>query len=135
VAEEKGIHAFGWDSDMAKYGPHAQLTANTENWGGFYVEEVRRELAGTWTGGRRIVGGLKEGLVVLTPLNSSVPPKLVELFTKQRQGLISGQLRLFSGPLKDNTGVLRVPTGGALDEAALKSLDWYVEGVLGAVPK
>jgi basic membrane protein A and related proteins len=135
VAEEKGIHAFGWDSDMAKYGPHAQLAANTENWGGFYIEETRRELAGTWTGGRRVAGGLKEGLVVLTPLNSSVPPQLAALFAQKRKAIIDGELKLFAGPLKDNAGVQHVPAGAALDEAALKSIDWYVEGVLGAVPK
>jgi simple sugar transport system substrate-binding protein len=135
LAEEKGIHAFGWDSDMAKYGPHAQLTANTENWGGYYIEEVRRELAGTWSGGRRVSGGLKEGLVVLTPLNSAVPVNLAQLYGQKREALIAGQLRLFAGPLKDNAGLVRVAAGGALDETALKSLDWYVEGVLGAVPK
>lgn len=47
VAEEKGVHAFGWDTDMAKYGPKAQLSANTENWGVYYSQEVKRELAGT----------------------------------------------------------------------------------------
>jgi len=135
VAEEKGLHAFGWDSDMAKYGPHAQLTANTENWGDYYIEEARRELAGTWSGERRFSGGLKEGLVVLTPLNPSVPAPLAQQYRDKRQGLVSGTLKLFAGPLKDNSGVLRVAAGSALDEAALKSLNWYVEGVLGAVPK
>src|SRR5580692_5278831 len=24
VAEQRGVHAFGWDSDMSKYGPHSQ---------------------------------------------------------------------------------------------------------------
>jgi nucleoside-binding protein len=47
VAEEKKVHAFGWDSDMAKYGPHAELTANTENWGVYYIQEAKRVLNGT----------------------------------------------------------------------------------------
>jgi basic membrane protein A len=135
VAEEKGIHAFGWDSDMSRYGPHAQLTANTENWGEYYIDEVRRELAGTWSGGRRFSGGLKEGMVVLTPLNSSVPAPLAQRYQQQRQALMAGSLTLFAGPLRDNGGVLRVPAGAVLDAATLKSLDWYVDGVLGAVPK
>src|SRR3954452_24887227 len=75
-AEQKGVHAFGWDSDMRKYGPHAELTANTENWGGYYIEEARKQLAGTWTGARRTNGGFKEGMVVLTLLNASVPADL-----------------------------------------------------------
>jgi simple sugar transport system substrate-binding protein len=135
VAEEKHLHAFGWDSDMAKYGPHAQLTANTEAWGDYYIAEARRELAGTWTGGRRISGGLKEGLVVLTPLNPSVPPKLAQLVEEKRKAIMDGSLKLFAGPLKDNTGVIRVPAGQVLDDTALMSINWYVEGVEGAVPK
>lgn len=135
VAEEKGIHAFGWDSDMRKYAPHAQLTANTENWGDYYIAEVRKQIAGTWTGYRHTWGGLRDHMIVLTPLNSSVPPSLAHLFQASRQAIIAGTLRLFSGPLKDNTGVLRVPAGKALDDNALRSLNWYVEGVEGAVPR
>src|SRR6185295_7311803 len=33
MAEQRGIHAFGQDSDMIKFGPKAQLTALVENWG------------------------------------------------------------------------------------------------------
>ncbi|HZT52200.1 MAG TPA: BMP family ABC transporter substrate-binding protein, partial [Stellaceae bacterium] len=29
IAEQRGIHAFGQSSDMIKFGPHAQLTADT----------------------------------------------------------------------------------------------------------
>src|ERR1700682_5474719 len=37
VAEQRGVHAFGWGSDMSKDGPHSQLTANTENWADYYI--------------------------------------------------------------------------------------------------
>jgi simple sugar transport system substrate-binding protein len=135
VAEQKGIHAFGWDSDMAKYGPHAQLTANTENWGAYYIEEVSKLIAGTWTGGRHTTGGLKEKMVVLTRLNPSVPLKLANLLETKRQALVAGMLKPFAGPLKDNTGVLKVKAGAALSEQDLMSINWYVEGIEGAVPK
>src|SRR5262245_14788987 len=35
-AEEKGIYAFGQASDMAQYGPNAQLTAIVDNWNPYY---------------------------------------------------------------------------------------------------
>ena len=70
LPRRKGLHAFGWDSDMAKYGPHAQLTANTENWGVYYIDEINKVLAGTWTGDRKTKWGIKEGAVVLSPLNA-----------------------------------------------------------------
>jgi basic membrane protein A and related proteins len=135
VAEQKGIHAFGWDSDMAKYGPHAELTANTENWGGYYIDEVRKLMAGTWTGGRNTRGGIKDNMVVLTPLNASVPPEVAKIVADRKQAIVAGKLLPFAGPLKDNTGAVKIAAGTALSDQQLMSIDWYVEGVEGAVPK
>lgn len=135
VAEQKGVHAFGWDSDMAKYGPHAQLTANTENWGGYYIDEVRKLLAGTWTGNRNFRGGIKDNMVVLTPLNASVPPEVAKLVEERRQALASGKLTPFAGPVQDNKGIVRVAAGATLSDQQLMTIDWYVAGVEGAVPR
>lgn len=135
VAEQKGVHAFGWDSDMRKYGPHAELTANTENWGGYYIEEVRKLLAGTWTGNRSTRGGIKDDMVVLTPLNPSIPPPLAQLVEAKKRLIAGGKLVPFAGPLKDNSGAAKVAAGAALTDQQLMSIDWYVEGVEGAVPK
>src|ERR1700722_16106068 len=85
VAEEKGIYAFGWDSDMAKNGPHAQLTANNENWGVYYIDEINKILDGSWTGGRQERLGIKEGVVVLTPLNPAVPAEVARQFESKKQ--------------------------------------------------
>ena len=120
---------------MAKYGPHAQLTANTENWGGYYIEEVRKVINGTWTGGRRTIGGVKENMIVLTPLNPSIPPDLVKLFNDRKQAVIDGKLNPFAGPIKDNSGVTKVAAGSTLTDQQLMTLDWYVEGVEGSVPR
>ena len=76
--------------------PHSQLTANTENWGGYYIDEVRKELAGTWTGVRHTNGGIKEGMVVLTPLNASIPPDLAALVAQRKAAIAAGQLHPFS---------------------------------------
>jgi basic membrane protein A and related proteins len=135
AAEQHGVHAFGWDSDMSKYGPHAQLTANTENWADYYIEEVRKVMAGTWTGGRHIAYGLKENMVVLTPLNKSVPPETVRLFEEKKRAIIEGTLSPFAGPLKDNAGAVRLAAGSTLTYEQLLAINWFVEGVDGSIPK
>jgi len=48
VASERGKLAFGQDSEMIKFGPKAQLTSIMDNWGPYYIERVKAELAGTW---------------------------------------------------------------------------------------
>jgi simple sugar transport system substrate-binding protein len=135
VAEEKGIHAFGWDSDMGKYGPHAQLTANTENWGVYYIEEINKVLDGSWTGGRQERLGIKEGVVVLTPLNPAVPADVAREFEAKKQAIIAGSLLPFAGPIKDNAGALKVAAGSSVSIDDLMAINWYVEGVDGSVPK
>jgi len=135
VAEEKGLHAFGWDSDMAKYGPHAQLTANTENWGVYYIDEINKVFDGSWSGNRKTKWGIKEGAVVLTPLNASVPADVQKLFEARKQAIVAGTLIPFTGPIKDNTGAMKINAGTSLQAEDLVSIDWYVDGVDGTVPK
>jgi simple sugar transport system substrate-binding protein len=135
TAEKKGVYAFGWDSDMARYGPRAQLTANTQNWGVYYVDEVRKVLDGKWTGNRQTKWGLKENLVVLAPLSKAVPADVAKLFEERKRAIAAGKLDVFTGPIKDNKGVLKVQPGAVLPFNDVMSINWYVEGVEGSVPK
>jgi simple sugar transport system substrate-binding protein len=134
VAQEKGVHAFGWDSDMAKYGAKAHLTANTENWGVYYSKVIKDELAGTWKP-EQTIWGIKEGLVVLSPLSASVPPDVAKLFNDKKQAIVDGKLVPFAGPLKDNSGTLKVAAGTALPMGDLMAINWLVDGVDGSLPK
>ncbi len=134
VAEEKGVHAFGWDSDMSKYGPHSELTANTENWGVYYIQEARKAIAGTWKS-EETHWGIKEGMVVLKPLNPAVPADVAKLFEQKKQEIVDGKLIPFSGPMKDNAGAEKLAAGAALPMKDLLSINWYVEGVEGSIPK
>src|ERR1700729_885959 len=45
ISEQRGVHSFGQDSDMIKFGPKAQLTAIVDNWAPYYDERVKAELA------------------------------------------------------------------------------------------
>jgi basic membrane protein A and related proteins len=135
VAEQRGIHAFGWDSDMVKYGPRAQLAANTQHWSDYYVQEVRKVIDGTWTGNRSTVWGLKEGMVQIASLNKSIPADVVKLFEQRKADIIAGKLHPFAGPLKDNAGAQKVPAGTTMTHEQLMAINWYVEGVDGSIPK
>jgi basic membrane protein A and related proteins len=135
VAEEKGIYAFGWDSNMVKYGPHAQLTANTENWGVYYIDEIKKVLDGSWVGDRQTRSGIREGVVVLTPLNPAVPADVARQFETKKQAISAGSLLPFAGPIRDSSGALKVAAGASLSLDELMAINWYVEGVDGSVPK
>jgi basic membrane protein A len=135
VAQEKGKYAFGWDSDMSKYGPRAHLTANTQDWSIYYIAEAKKALNGTWTGGRKTRWGLKENAIVLSKLNPAVPSDVAKLFEQAKRAIAAGTLIPFAGPIKDNTGVVKVAAGKEMTVDELTALNWYVEGVASSLPK
>ena len=69
IAEERSLHGFGQSSDMIKFAPHAQLTANTDNWGDYYVQEVKKVLDGSWKSADTW-GGMAQNMVVLAPFTN-----------------------------------------------------------------
>lgn len=135
VAQEKGKFAFGWDSDMSKYGPKAHLTANTEDWSLYYIQVAKEALAGKPVGGRKTLWGIKEGAVVLTKLNPAVPADVAKLFEAKKQAIGSGALVPFAGPIKDNAGAVKVPAGKSMTTEELMAFSWYVDGVASQIPK
>lgn len=134
AAQEKGVFAFGWDSDMAKFGPRAQLVASTLNWGRYYTQTVKSVLAGNWKP-TDTLWGIKEGTVALTALNPLVPPVVAKLFNEKKQAIIAGKLVMFAGPIKDQSGKVRVAAGSVMPLKDLMSINYYVQGVEGSIPR
>jgi len=134
AAEEKGVYAIGYHSDMSKYGPKAHLTASTHDWSGHYIKVAQDLLAGTYTPSN-VWGGIKAGMVKLAPLNPAVPAEVRELVAKAEADIVSGKLHPFVGPVKDQAGKERVATGKTMPDSQLEVMDYYVDGVVGQLPK
>ncbi|GAA0753388.1 BMP family ABC transporter substrate-binding protein [Ideonella azotifigens] len=133
LAQSKGVWAFGQDSDMTRFGPTAHLSANTLNWGVYYVHKVRQKLAGQWKS-EDTKWGMKEGIVQLAPLGPSVPREAVALFEEKKAAILAGKFQPFTGPIVDQGGKQRVAAGQALAEKELWTMNWYVDGILGKQP-
>jgi len=133
AAEEKGIYAFGYHSDMSKYGPKAQLTATTHQWGDYYTRVAEQLVAGTWKPGN-FWGGMKEGMIKLAPLNPAVPKDVADLVASLSKDIIAGKLHPFTGPIKDNAGKEQLAAGKTMDDDSLAKMNFYVEGVQGKLP-
>jgi simple sugar transport system substrate-binding protein len=133
AAEEKGVHAFGWDSDMTKFGARAHLGASEINWGVWYKEVTGEVLAGTFKP-RSVWYGLKEGAIDLGHINAAVSDDIRKVLAERRDGVISGKRPVFMGPLKDQAGALKVPEGKDLPDEEKHKMNYYVEGVEGSIP-
>jgi len=131
AAEEKGKYAIAYHSDMKKYGPKAQLAAVTHHWGAYYTKQAQAVIDGTWKTSSTW-GGIKDGMVKLEGINTSVPAEVKQFVAAREKELVAGSLNPFTGPIKDNDGKVRLEKG-VLDDAALSKMDYFVEGVAGKV--
>jgi len=134
AAEDKGVYAIGYHSDMSKFGPKAHLTASTHQWGAFYTKVAQDALAGKHKPSN-LWGGIKDGMVKLAPINPVVPKEVQDMVAKAEADLRSGKLHAFAGPVKDQAGKVRVPAGKSMPDDQLAAMDYYVEGVQGQLPK
>jgi len=118
VAEQRGIHSFGESSDMIKFGPHAQLTADTDYWGG--SED-------TW-------GGLDSGMVVMAPY-TNMPDDVKKMAMATEEAIKTGKLHPFKCPITDQDGkTVECKGGDHLDAGQILSMNFYVKGIDDKIP-
>ncbi len=134
TAQEKVVLAFGWDSEMTKFGGKAHLAASILNWGVIYKKVLAEVEAGTWKTGD-LWWGVKEGAVNIENFGSEVPADVKKLAEERRDGLKAGKLHPFTGPLKDQSGKEFLAAGKVYTDPELKKMNFYVEGVEGSIPK
>lgn len=133
VYAQRGIKGFGEATDMLKFAPGAQLTASVNNWGPYYIKRVQDVLDGTWKSANTW-GGLASGMLEMAPYHN-MPDNVVAAAKATEEGIKSGKIVIFKGPLKDQKGVAKSTEGVVLDDGSISSMDWLVEGVVGDLPK
>jgi len=129
----KGTRVVAYQSDMRGVAPNAQLTAIVHQWGGHYTSVTKSVLSGTWKP-QPVWGSMKQGFVALSPLAASVPKDVASMVTAKRVAIEAGKFMPFSGRLVDADGAVRLATG-AMDDSAIGNMNWFVQGVVGSLPK
>ena len=133
AAEEKGKYAFGYHSDMAKYGPNAHLTATTHHWGDYYVKTVKEVQAGTWKP-TSVWGGFQEGMIKLAPLNDAIPADVRAKIKVLEADLTAGRFHPFTGPVVKQDGSTAVAAGQVMNDDQLNKMNYYLQGVVSKIP-
>ncbi|MET0332972.1 MAG: BMP family ABC transporter substrate-binding protein [Rhizobacter sp.] len=129
----KGVRVIGYQSDMRRHAPDAQLTAITHQWGGYYTRVAEAVRKGSWQA-KPVWGGIKDGFITLAPFSPSVPADVVALVKAREADIVRGRLHPFSGRLVDSTGTVR-QASGVMDDKTLATMNWFVAGVMGTLPK
>lgn len=134
TAEEAGVYVVGYNNDMSQYAPTKHLTAPVWDWGMVYKYVVGHVVDGTWKS-EDIWWGLKEGLVGLAPYGKDVPSEIKVLVETEKNRITGGEWDVFTGPLKNNKGKIMVEEGSAMTDQDMLSMNWFVDGVEGEIPK
>jgi len=130
AAQEKGVYSIGYNSDMSTFAPKAHLTAPVWNWGPYYTSVVKEVQAGTWKS-ESVWPGIKTGIVGLAPFGDMVPQEIRDMVSAKKAELVAGTTDVFTGPIKDQQGKVRITEGVQADDKTLLGMTWFVEGVVG----
>jgi basic membrane protein A len=141
TAQKAGVHGFGQSSDMKAFAPKAQLFSSVNNWGPYYISKIQQMMDGKWSTGEgpdhwagNTWVGMADDYLVLSPFEN-MPSDVAAAAAKAAADIKSGKNKIFTGPIKDNAGKIRVPAGKTLNDGELfQTLDYYVDGISGKIP-
>ncbi|MFN0091232.1 MAG: BMP family ABC transporter substrate-binding protein [Acidimicrobiales bacterium] len=131
AAERRGAKWIGYNDDMARFAPKAWLTAPVWNWGPFYAETAKSVIDRSWRSEQHY-GSMADGMVDLAPLSPLVDPAAKAAIEQAKERLVAGSLKPFTGPIKDQAGVVRIAQGAPAPLEDLLKMDWFVYGVQGS---
>ena len=117
TAERRGIYSVGYASDMAHFGPKAVLTSIVNDWGPHYVKSTQAEDT------------------IELPISDLVPADVKSEAEQIIADIRSGKFHPFTGPIKDQSGAVRIAEGVSATNAELASMNYYVENVKAEMPK
>lgn len=133
AAQERGVYAVAYHSDMSKYGQDAHLTAATHHWGDYYTQAALKAIEEDGMA-ESIWGGVSDGFVDLAPINSVVPQPVQDKVADLKQQIKDGQFHPFTGPVVAQDGTEVLPADQTMSDADLGQMNYYVKGVSSKMP-
>jgi basic membrane protein A and related proteins len=129
AAENRGVYSIGFQSVEARaLAPKGWITGLGFTWGPFMTDTAKSVMAGTFKPAM-VREGLGE-MIAIAPFGSAVPESTQAAVTAAADKVAKG-FNPFTGPITDNTGVVRIKEGEAWGGDKMGNFDWYVEGVIG----
>jgi basic membrane protein A and related proteins len=132
-AARRGALVCGYHVNQASLAPTSYLTGAEWNWEGLYPRFAKMYTADE-TIPNFYRGGLKEGLVKVSPYGAMVGEAARKHADDVKAQLVAGGYAIFKGPIADNKGKTVVTAGveRSQTDPELEKMDYLVEGVIGA---
>lgn len=132
-AAARGKYAFGQASDMSKFAEKNILTSIIDNWAPYYVERTRAVLEGKWQS-QDVFDGLAKGKVVMGPY-VNMPDDVKKLAMETEEAIRTGKIDPFACPITSQDGKPVDCKDGKLNDGQIASMNYYVQGIEGTIPK
>lgn len=132
TCEANGVFQVGYNADMIPAAPKAALVSARIDWSKYLIFAVESYLAGEpipvdWS------AGLTEEAVYLSPLNYDIIAEgTEEAIEAAKTAIMSGELKVFAGPLTDINGQVVVEEGDYYPEQEAESApswSYILEGI------
>jgi basic membrane lipoprotein Med (substrate-binding protein (PBP1-ABC) superfamily) len=132
VAQEKGVYGTGHHRDMSEFASDATLCSSVWVWDKYLGPKIKQIADGNWEPGAwGDFLSIKEGGTDIA-LNDSLPADVVNKVMAERDAIINGK-NIYAGPLKDQTGTIRVVAGASPSDGDLWGMDYLLEGIVGTL--
>jgi basic membrane protein A len=155
---EKGkqIYTFGHYSPMQSYGVDSVVSGQLVDWGVMYVKILQSLYDGSWTNDDLWWLAAENAAILGGDFDNIINPKFVDdlkaakiktkafgdisaydLVLKRYEQVRKGTdvFEPFTGPISDNTGVVKIKKGAKASKGELLSIMYYVDNVVGSIPK
>jgi len=132
TAESRGVYSIGFQNLAAQqFAPQYWISGTGFTLGGKLTWLASTVIDGTWQP-IFLRCGMADGCMAIAPFGPKVPQDVQDLVMKKKAEIEAGTLVVFTGPVVDQDGKVRVPAGEVLSADAMSSVDWFVKGVVGS---
>lgn len=135
ACQTQKVYSVGFYTDARSLAPKSWLTGACLNWGPFYSQIAKQVQDKTWQAKIYAPGMSEQSYIQLASFGQSVPATVQAEIKAQQKRLEKGEFVIFAGPLNDRDNKLRIAKGQKPDIKQLSEMDWFVNGVQGALPK
>lgn len=128
-----GKYAIGYNADFGSIlDDDNVLVSSLWCWENYMIPTVQAALDGTWEH-QDYWGGFEDGMIKLSAISTLVPQNIVQLVQETENAMENQTFDVFWDELKDENGAIKQPAGGRMADITLRTMDWFVQGVIGNI--
>jgi basic membrane lipoprotein Med (substrate-binding protein (PBP1-ABC) superfamily) len=132
TAESRGVYSIGFQSLAAQqFAPEYWISGIGFTLGDKLTWLASTVLDGTWEP-IFLRCGIADGCMAMAPYGPKVPQEVQDTVNQTRADIEAGTTVVFTGPVVDQDGTVRVAEGEVLAADAMSAVDWFVKGVTGS---